>query len=81
MCHAYNTAFDKLWFPIQDKKRILNSIMLQYHHCVAFGFGFRMIKFKKPIEIGSLKLEERENAFPKFQLFIFFMQTAKCQEN
>ena len=46
---------------------------------MAFGFGFRMIKFKKPIEIGSLKLEEREreNAFPKFQLCIFFH--ANCQ--
>ena len=52
--------------------------MLQYHHCVAFGFGFRMIKFKKPIEIGSLKLEE--NAFLKFQLCIFFMKLPNAKK-
>ena len=39
---------------------------------MAFGFGFRMIKFKKPIEIGSLKLEERERMhFQNFN-YVFF---------
>ena len=45
---------------------------------MAFGFGFRMIKFKKPIEIGSLKLEE--NAFLKFQLCIFFMKLPNAKK-